>query len=68
VGLTDQVRLALATPGPVLVRVLTDYRKLKVRWIDAVRARYTDELTTGQKLRFLARIGGRAIHGAGPSD
>jgi acetolactate synthase I/II/III large subunit len=67
-GLTEQVRGLMATPGPVLVRVVTDYRKLKVRWIEAVRKRFTDELSTGQKLRFLARLGGRSLHGAGPSD
>src|SRR5204862_3968917 len=60
-GLTEQVRGALATPGPVLVRVLTDYRKLKVRWIDAVRKRFTKDLTPAQKVRFMARIGTRAL-------
>ena len=48
-------------PGPVLVRVVTDYGDRKVRWVDAVRARYTKELTAAQKARFLARLGSRAI-------
>jgi acetolactate synthase I/II/III large subunit len=45
----------------VLVRVVTDYGKRKIRWIEAVRSRYTKELTTAQKARFLARIGSRAL-------
>jgi acetolactate synthase-1/2/3 large subunit len=52
---------ALSCPGPVLVRVVTDYGKRPCRWIDAARARYTKELTTEQKIRFLARIGSRAL-------
>ncbi|MFL5340014.1 MAG: thiamine pyrophosphate-binding protein [Gemmataceae bacterium] len=55
------IRNVLAHPGPVLVRVGTDYHKLKIRWLDCVRKRFTDELTPAQKLRFLARIGSRAL-------
>jgi acetolactate synthase-1/2/3 large subunit len=56
-----KIRGAICHDGPVLVRVITDYGKRKIRWVDAVRARYTKELTTAQKVRFLARIGSRAI-------
>jgi acetolactate synthase-1/2/3 large subunit len=52
---------ALEFPGPVLVRVVTDYGKRPCRWIDAARARFTRELTTEQRVRFLARIGSRAL-------
>jgi acetolactate synthase-1/2/3 large subunit len=55
------VRGALAQDGPVLVRVTTDYGKRPVRWIDAVHKRYSKELTTEQKVRFLARIGSRKL-------
>jgi acetolactate synthase I/II/III large subunit len=55
------IQAALAYPGPVLVRVITDYRDRKVRWIDAVARRYTREMTPAQTTRFLARIGSRAI-------
>jgi acetolactate synthase-1/2/3 large subunit len=55
------IQAALAYPGPVLVRVITDYRDRKVRWIDAVARRYTREMTPAQATRFLARIGSRAI-------
>jgi len=59
--LDAKVRGALAHPGPVLVRVATDYGDRKVRWVDAVRKKYTGELTAAQKARFLARIGARTL-------
>jgi acetolactate synthase-1/2/3 large subunit len=55
------VRGALAHPGPLLVRVVTDYGTRPCRWIDAAKARFTKELTPEQKMRFLARIGSRAL-------
>lgn len=48
--------------GPVLVRVVTDYRGRPIRWINAARNRYINELTPDQKVRFLARIGSRAVN------
>jgi acetolactate synthase-1/2/3 large subunit len=60
-NLAEAVRAAVCRPGPVLVRVLTDYRGLHVRWLDAVRKRFTEGLTLGQKTRFLARLGARAL-------
>jgi acetolactate synthase-1/2/3 large subunit len=59
--LDPKVRGAVCHDGPVLVRVVTDYGKRKIRWLEAVRDRYTKELTAAQKARFLARIGSRAI-------
>jgi acetolactate synthase-1/2/3 large subunit len=38
-----------------------DYRGRPIRWISAVRARFTRELSFDQKVRFLARIGTRAL-------
>jgi acetolactate synthase-1/2/3 large subunit len=55
------LRGALAHPGPMLIRVLTDYGTRPCRWIDAAKSRFTKELTTEQKVRFLARIGSRAL-------
>jgi acetolactate synthase-1/2/3 large subunit len=55
------IRGALALPGPVLTRVVTDYRKRPVRWIEAVKNRYKKELTTEQKVRFASRLGVRAL-------
>jgi acetolactate synthase-1/2/3 large subunit len=56
-----RIRGALLHPGPVLVRVQTDYRRRPVRWIQAARGRYVQELTPQQRTRFLARIGSRAL-------
>jgi len=68
IALHEQVRpgiqAALAYPGPVLVRVQTDYSNRKIRWVEAVRAKFTKELTPAQKARFLARIGSRTVTGA----
>ena len=50
-----------ATPGPVLIRVATDYGDRKIRWIEAVSDRFVDELSAGQKARFLARIAARSV-------
>jgi len=55
------LRGVLAHPGPLLVRVMTDYGTRPCRWIDAAKARFTKELSTEQKVRFLARIGSRAL-------
>ncbi|MFO0826261.1 MAG: thiamine pyrophosphate-binding protein [Gemmataceae bacterium] len=59
--LEPKLRGAMMHDGPVLVRVMTDYGKRKIRWIEAVRDRYLNELTLQQKARFLARVGSRAI-------
>jgi acetolactate synthase I/II/III large subunit len=55
------IRAALNFPGPVLVRVATDYRGRPIRWVDAARQRFTQELSPAQKVRFLARIGSRSL-------
>ncbi|MCS6866646.1 MAG: thiamine pyrophosphate-binding protein [Gemmataceae bacterium] len=66
--LEAKLRGALDHHGPVLVRVVTDYGQRKIRWIEAVRERYTKELTATQKARFLARIGTRALTGNQHND
>ena len=60
-GLEGGIRAALCREGPVLVRVVTDYGKRKVRWIDATKGRFTKELSTEQKARFLGRISARSL-------
>jgi acetolactate synthase-1/2/3 large subunit len=55
------IRSALCYPGPVLVRVATDYKKRPIRWIKAVKKKFTDGLTIDQKARFLARVGTRML-------
>ncbi len=60
-GMEARIRGALLHPGPVLIRVQTDYRRRPVRWIQAARGKYIQELTPQQRTRFLARIGSRAL-------
>jgi acetolactate synthase-1/2/3 large subunit len=62
--LNEAIGSAIACPGPVLVRIATDYGDRKIRWIEAVREKYAKELTPAQKARFLARIAGRTMTGA----
>ncbi len=59
--LESGIRSALEHPGPVLVRVVTDYGQRPLRFLAAARSRYTKEMTTEQKVRFLARLGSRAL-------
>ncbi len=60
-NLEASIRAALEYAGPVLTRVVTDYRKRPLRWVDAAKGRFTKELTAEQKVRFLARIGARSL-------
>jgi len=62
------IRGALCQPGPVLTRVVADYGKREVRWIEAAKDRFTQELTAAQKVRFLARIGSRSLRFHQPND
>jgi acetolactate synthase-1/2/3 large subunit len=59
--LEPAIRGALEHNGPVLVRVVTDYGKRPLRWLSAAKDRFTKELTTEQKVRFLARLGARSL-------
>ncbi len=60
--LEPRLRTILDQPGPVLTRVAIDYCRRPVRWINAARAHYTKDLSRQQKIRFLTRIGSRALH------
>lgn len=59
--LEPALRGALQCHGPVLTRVCVDYSRQPIRWLAAARARYVQELTNEQRVRFLARIGSRAL-------
>jgi acetolactate synthase-1/2/3 large subunit len=61
-NLCGGIQAALQHPGPVLTRVVTDYGKRPVRWIEATQKRYTRELSSAQKMRFAARISSRALN------
>jgi acetolactate synthase-1/2/3 large subunit len=67
-GLEAGIRYALATPGPVLTRVVTDYRKRPIRWINATRRRYVQEMGPQQQMRFAGRMAARALHPHQPND
>jgi len=41
--------------------VVTDYGKRHIRWIDAVKHRYSKELSLEQKVRVASRLGVRAL-------
>jgi acetolactate synthase-1/2/3 large subunit len=58
------IRSALCQEGPVLVRVAVDYTRRPIRWINAVRRHFTRELSFAQQMRFLGRLGSRAVHPA----
>lgn len=58
--LEPRIRTVLEHNGPVLTRVVVDYRRRPVRWINAARNRFIAELTPEQRRRFLARIASRA--------
>lgn len=58
--LEPRIRSVLEHNGPVLCRVVIDYRRRPVRWINAASARFAGELTPDQRRRFLARIASRA--------
>lgn len=60
--LEAKLRAAVCENRPVLVRVATDYGERKVRWVEAVRDRYTNDLSAVQKARFLARLGARTFN------
>ncbi|MFN4261182.1 MAG: thiamine pyrophosphate-binding protein [Gemmataceae bacterium] len=55
------IRRALCQPGPVLTRVQVDYDKTRIRWINAARQRFVRELSAEQKIRFMSRLGVRAL-------
>jgi acetolactate synthase-1/2/3 large subunit len=55
------IHTALEMPGPVLIRVAVDYGKRPCRWISTAKKRYIKELSGDQKLRFVARVGARAL-------
>lgn len=59
--LEPRIRSVFEHNGPVLTRVIIDYRRRPVRWINAARGRFIAELTNEQRRRFLARIASRAV-------
>lgn len=58
---------ALATPGPVLTRVVISYEGREIRWLNALKSTYLRRLPTDQKVRMATRIGVRTV-GRRPDD
>jgi acetolactate synthase I/II/III large subunit len=55
------IQRALASPGPVLTRVVIRYDGREIRWLSAIRAQYLKKMPNGDKVRLAARIGVRAL-------
>lgn len=67
-NLAGEIQGALCQPGPILTRIITDYGQRPIRWVEATKERFTEGLTTEQKIHFLARIGGRSLRLHANSD
>lgn len=55
------INRALATPGPVLTRVIVSYEGREIRWLSALKSTYLKRLPTDQKVRMAARVGVRSL-------
>jgi acetolactate synthase-1/2/3 large subunit len=53
---------ALATPGPVLTRVVIGYEGREIRWLNTLKSSYIDHLSTGQKVRMASRVAVRSLN------
>ena len=62
------VARALATPGPVLTRVVISYEGRDIRWLDALKASYIKNLKPDQKARFATRVAARSLNPRPDSD
>jgi acetolactate synthase-1/2/3 large subunit len=62
------IERALATPGPVLTRVIVSYEGRELRWLNALRSQYVRKLPNSQKARLAARIGVRTLTPKADSD
>ena len=56
------IRRALAAPGPVLTRVIVSYDGREIRWLEALKSQYIDQLPNGQKLRMASRVATRSLN------
>jgi acetolactate synthase-1/2/3 large subunit len=59
---------ALATPGPVLTRVVISYEGREIRWLSALKSTYLRRLPNDQKVRMAARVGVRSLNRDPASD
>ena len=66
--LEARLRGIMGMNGPTLTRIAIDYKGRPIRWIAAARAKFTNELSLDQKVRFAARIGSRAVRNDRDND
>jgi acetolactate synthase-1/2/3 large subunit len=55
------INCALATPGPMLTRVMVSYEGREIRWLSALKSTYLKRLPNDQKVRMAARVGVRSL-------
>ncbi len=53
---------ALATPGPVLTRVRIGYEGREIRWLNALKSSYLENLRTDQAVRLATRAASRSLN------
>ena len=53
---------ALATPAPVLTRVVVSYDGREIRWLNALKKSYIGHLSNGQKARMASRVATRSLN------
>ncbi len=69
VDVVPGLQRAIATPGPVLTRVVVSYDGREIRWLSALRSHYLRALPNSQKVRLATRVGVRTIsRGGSDSD
>jgi acetolactate synthase-1/2/3 large subunit len=52
---------SLATPGPILTRVIIGYEGRDIRWLEALKSTYLKRLPNDQKIRMASRVGVRSL-------
>jgi acetolactate synthase-1/2/3 large subunit len=62
------IQRALATPAPVLTRVVVSYEGRDIRWLKAIKAQYLSKMPGRQKIRLAARVGVRTLTPQADSD
>jgi acetolactate synthase-1/2/3 large subunit len=67
-GLHADLREVLSQPRPVLTCVRVEYGDRPIRWVQAAKHQYTKQLSTAEKVHFLARMGARAIRLTAEND
>lgn len=62
------IHRALGLAGPILTHVRVSYDGREIRWLNALRSHYINNLSNSQKVRMAARIGVRTVTPKRDSD